>query len=194
MGCFVRLSFGIALALVFVSLINVKSSPIHDTSVVYISTVVPETATKIPDCQSDKECGNGKCLNSTCECSKGWIPYGNVAGKTGPCNYDQRSKRTAFFISLFAGTFGADWFYLSRSNLGYIITGILKLFIECGSGAAWLVSYFGSENQSFEPIKTRFRRINAFLTLASFAWWIVDWGRILGNKFPDGNGAPLSSW
>lgn len=194
MGCFVRLSLSAAFTLVFVSLINANSLPINGTSVVSISAVPSETASKIANCQNDADCGHGKCSNSTCECSNGWIPYGNVAEKTGSCNYDQRSKRTAFFTSFFAGPFGADWFYLSRSNLAYIITGVLKLLIECGSIAAWLISFFGSEYPIFETNKTKFRRIKTFLALISFVWWIVDWSRILGNRFPDGNGVALSSW
>ena len=194
MADFVRLSFGLGLVLMFVSLINVNSSP-TDRQTANISNVVPETINKIPQCHSDKECGNGKCSNSsTCDCSRGWITNEKVTGKTGNCNYDQRSKQTAFFLSLFVGGFGADWFYLSRSNLAYIFIGLFKLLLGCLSCIAWPLTRFGPTIESLESNKTKIRNTNGCITLLVMAWWIVDWVRILNNRFPDGNGEALLPW
>lgn len=39
-----------------------------------------------------------------------------------------RSKQTAFLLSFFLGIFGADRFYLSRGQCGYVCLGLTKLF------------------------------------------------------------------
>lgn len=192
MGKFARLSLGLGLILVFVSLISVNSLPTEGTTVVNILHVVAETNNKISQCHLDAECGNGKCINSTiCECSRGWITNEKDIGTTAPCNYEQRSKKTAFFLSLFLGEFGADWFYLSRSNLTYILIGVLKLLLGCLSGIAWSLARFGTSSESN---KMKIRNINGCITLLVLTWWIVDWARILGNRFPDGNSTGLLPW
>jgi hypothetical protein len=33
--------------------------------------------------------------------------------------------------------------------------------------------------------------INILFSSISLAWWVIDWARILANKFPDGNGVKL---
>ena len=90
-------------------------------------------------------------------------------------------------LSIWLGGLGADWFYLSNGDAGYICTGIVKLFmIFVGTsffsfcfavvasdakllgyccGACALISYIGG------PI-----------------WWLVDWIRILCDSFPSADG------
>ncbi|CAF1002262.1 unnamed protein product [Adineta steineri] len=68
---------------------------------------------------------------------------------------------------------------------------IVPLQLGCGCCSAWPLTYFGSENQNTEAIKLKFRGVSTFITLLAFVWWIVDWARILGNKFADGNGEAL---
>ena len=79
---------------------------------------------------------------------------------TKPCAYQQKEKLTVFLLSFFAGSVGADWFYLAAGNGAYIAAGVFKLF-TCGG--------FG-------------------------IWALVDWIRVLTNKFPDGQGVALSDW
>lgn len=92
------------------------------------------------NCTRSSECGHGTCepdgpTGHVCVCKKGWINRGRT------CNYEQRSKLAAFLISLFAGTLGADWFYLALGNGLYIFAGIVKLLtIGCG-GIWWLVDW-----------------------------------------------------
>lgn len=57
------------------------------------------------------------------------------------CTYQLKSKLTAFLLSFFVGIFGIDWFYLSVSNVVYIILGILKLITVGGLGIWWLVDW-----------------------------------------------------
>jgi hypothetical protein len=193
MANFVHLLIGVISALTFISLISVNSSPTDVTSSANVPIVkVVEVITK-HECYNDLDCGHGKCSNETgnCGCNRGWTTYSNITDKTGYCNYDQCSKQTAFFFSFFAGVFGADWFYLSRSNLGYIISGILKLLLGCGCCGAWSLTYFGPEIQNSESVKAKLRGVSICFSLLAFAWWIVDWARILNNRFPDGNGVGL---
>jgi hypothetical protein len=196
MANFVHLLIGAISALTFISFINAISLHTDATAVLNVSIVEPSAVKNHPKCFADTDCGgHGKCLNHTvCHCDLGWTSNGNATEPNTDCNYQQRSKKTAFLLSLFVGTFGVDWFYLSRSNLGYIIGGIFKLLLGCGCFGAGSLTYFGSEIQNSESIKAKFRGVSTFFTLLAFAWWIVDWARILGNKFPDGNAVGLIPW
>ena len=44
-----------------------------------------------------------------------------------------------FLVSFFAGATGADWFYLSAGNGGYIAAGVFKLLTLGGLGV-WQVT------------------------------------------------------
>jgi TM2 domain-containing membrane protein YozV len=89
-------------------------------------------------CSSNQNCAypNGQCVLNQCVCSKGWI----IVDQSG-CTYQLKSKLTAFLLSFFVGTFGVDWFYLSRGNPAYIIAGIIKLITFGGLGIWWLVDW-----------------------------------------------------
>ena len=45
-----------------------------------------------------------------------------------------KSKWVAFILSLLLGEFGADWFFLSNGDAGYIVAGIFKLLTLGGFG------------------------------------------------------------
>jgi hypothetical protein len=161
------------------------------------SPVEPTVAYKYGGCNSTADCsGHGQCIqNGTeCHCERGWTTNGPLADKNRPCSYQQSSKRTAFFLSFFLGIFGVDWFYLARHNLGYIFAGILKLLIGCGCWGVWCLSYFGPQIQSLKTVEPKLRGVSTFCSLLAFTWWIVDWIRVLSNKFPDGNGVRLTPW
>ena len=66
-------------------------------------------------CNQTSECHHGECSNEICVCASGYVTYGSTA-----CDYKQSNKLTAYLLSFFVGNFGADWFYLSRGNAGYI--------------------------------------------------------------------------
>ncbi|UJR24666.1 hypothetical protein I4U23_006039 [Adineta vaga] len=89
-------------------------------------------------CSNDINCGspNGQCILNECICTKGWI----INDQSG-CTYQQKSKLTAFLLSFFLGFFGIDWFYLSVSNVFYIIAGIIKLITLGGFGIWWIVDW-----------------------------------------------------
>jgi uncharacterized membrane protein len=106
------------------------------------------------------------------------------------CSYKQRPTTTAVLISIYFGVFGVDWFYLSRGNAGYIIVGICKLFISCGCCSGWPILTFGTRRLSNLMILIGYI-LNILFSLISLLWWVIDWTRILANKFPDGNGEAL---
>jgi hypothetical protein len=197
MANFIQLLIGVTLVFTIVFLVNVNSLPTTNTSDAILppggNTLVNDNHT----CFNGTDCNNhGQCrLNETgCDCERGWITHDNGGDTSKYCIYRQRSKLTAFIVSLSAGVFGADWFYLSRAYLLYIITGTLKLALGCGCCLSWLLIYFVPEIQNSESVKSKLRVIGTLLSLVAFAWWIVDWARILGNRFPDGNGAGLIPW
>ena len=95
-------------------------------------------------CQSDSDCGeHGNCHEfavhgqtvegvnfpkfsvKVCKCEDGWV----TTDKAKPCGYPKRSGWTAFFISFFAGEFGADWFWLDNDSGAYTIPAIIKLLL-----------------------------------------------------------------
>ena len=155
-----------------------------------------EEVVEVGTCSSDEDCSNhGRCLNETvCECERGWTFVGPWTNTSKSCSYEQSSQRTAFFVSFFTGLLGTDWFYLSRGNVGYIILGILKLVVGLGCLGSWPLAYFGPKGENSEAMQSKLRGASTFFSLLAFAWWIVDWARVLGNKFPDGNGANLMPW
>ncbi|CAF3496390.1 unnamed protein product [Adineta steineri] len=191
MANFIQFLISVTSTFIFVSVVYVNTSPVAKNELPL--GIFPVTINHTDSIHDTKCNGHGRWrVNETkCECDPGWKIPSNTNDTAQDCTYKQRSKKTAFCLSFFLGTFGADWFYLSRSSFAYIIVGLLKLLLGCGCCSAWPLTYFGSENQNTEAIKLKFRGVSTFITLLAFVWWIVDWARILGNKFADGNGEAL---
>ena len=107
-----------------------------------------------------------------------------------PDESERRSKLVAFLLSFFAGGFGADWFYLSRGSVNYIIVGIVKLIMISQAGICCCTVSLGCCS-----IKEKMKNIcwpcGCLVSLGVFIWWLVDWARILTNNFDDGNGWKL---
>ena len=140
------------------------------------------TATLRLNCTSDDDCPkNSICRRQNCVCEKGWLTW----PKRKPCSYEQRSKSIALVVSILLGGLGVDWFVLARGSGSYILAGIIKMLMSSGCCAvASLLKRNGEMALCW----------NIVLGIASLVWWIVDWVRILVDRFPDGNGAPLVSW
>jgi len=118
------------------------------------------------------------------------INHGNTVSSNIRCSYEQRSKTTAVLISIYFGIFGVDWFYLSRGNSLYIIVGLLKLFISFSCCICWPLLTIGAHRVS--KLMLMFGYIGGIsFSLICLFWWIIDWARILANKFPDGHGVEL---
>lgn len=140
-------------------------------------------------CSSDMECGNGFCQAYMCQCYRGYISWRYME----VCNYEQRTKSTAFLLSFFVGIFGVDWFVLSRGNAGYIVAGFIKLIISLGCIIAWpaLITNISRKDTNLPVIV---KTVGVLLSLISFIWWLTDWIRVLADVFYDGNRAPLKPW
>ena len=139
-------------------------------------------------CSFDLECGRGFCRGYVCQCYRGYISWYEL----NTCNYEQRTKQTAFILSFFIGMFGADWFYLSRENAAYVVAGIMKTIFSLGCVIGWLIIIRKSKKKE-ESILVH-QVVVTILTLIIFIWWITDWLRILTGVFRDGNNAPLQPW
>ena len=63
-------------------------------------------------CSSDAECGNGFCVEKSCVCYQGFVSLGDKA-----CDYEQNTKLGTLVLSIFLGSFGADWFHQARGEL-----------------------------------------------------------------------------
>lgn len=110
--------------------------------------ITPSIAVTTASCTVNTDCGsNGTCDTSTntCNCS---IGYATVASDK-PCAYQQKRKLVAFFVSFFAGFTGADWFYLSAGNGGYIAAGVFKLLTLGGIGVWQVVDWIRILDDSF---------------------------------------------
>lgn len=138
-------------------------------------------------CSYSSDCpSHSQCVSGVCECVKGWTTW-----KDGvPCSYEQKSKLTAFILSFLLGNFGADWFYLSQGDAGYIVVGIVKLLMVCGCCS----SIFQACSKRNGESSTFFACISILVSCGGGIWWLVDWIRILVDGFSDGNGAPLYGW
>jgi hypothetical protein len=135
-------------------------------------------------CITDNNCPqNSRCNENLCECNEGWLTLHN----NNQCTYKQISKSSTFITSLFVGGIGTDWFILSRKNWLYILTGFLKFLVSI-AGIIWIGIANVSKN---ERSKIPANCLGISLSLISVSWWVIDWIRILLNRFPDGNGGPL---
>ncbi|KAH3759535.1 hypothetical protein Pelo_8621 [Pelomyxa schiedti] len=90
---------------------------------------------------AEAECGypeRGYCNGYYCVCNEPYITLSadddNRIADSTACNYEGKSKLTAFLLSFFVGSFGADWFYLARGSGGYIAAGVFKLLTLGGCG------------------------------------------------------------
>lgn len=146
-------------------------------------------------CSDNSECGHGVCANKVCQCNEGFT------SKDKACDYEQKSKTSAFLLSLFLGNFGADWFYLARENSNYNWAGFFKLFLgfcviiascfKCCAQTCFKVLNEGKVGAAFRVV------VGGTIALASLinvVWYFVDWIRILCDSFPDGNGVALKGW
>ena len=107
-------------------------------------------------------------------------------------------------ISFTVGATGADWFYLAKGNVGYIIAGIIKLIIflliialPCGFYWYLFCHCLGNERKREFDIYFAKRIITVILIIILVLvaiWWLVDWIRILTESFKDGNNVSLKNW
>jgi TM2 domain-containing membrane protein YozV len=100
------------------------------------------TSRSFNPCTSNFDCVQGICdangSSSICICNRGWSLARDGSNQ---CTYQQKSKLAAFLLSFFMGGLGADWFYLSVGNGGYIAAGVFKLLTLGGIGIWWLVDW-----------------------------------------------------
>ena len=107
-----------------------------------LTTAQNITARAFNPCTNNIDCIQGICDRNrtipTCICNRGWTL---ARDGTNQCTYQQKSKLAAFLLSFFMGGLGADWFYLSVGNGGYIAAGVFKLLTLGGIGIWWLVDW-----------------------------------------------------
>jgi TM2 domain-containing membrane protein YozV len=101
-------------------------------------------------CVTNIDCVQGICNTNAsfpvCICNRGW---GLARDGSNICTYQKKSKLAAFLLSFFLGGLGADWFYLSVGNAGYIVAGVFKLLTLGGIGIWWLVDWIRILTNSF---------------------------------------------
>jgi len=102
-------------------------------------------------CSKNIDCIHGICdqnvNRSLCICERGWTYSRN---NPNVCDYQQKSKLGAFLLSFFVGGLGADWYYLSVGNGGYIAAGVFKMLTLGGIGIWWLVDWIRILTNSFD--------------------------------------------
>jgi len=150
-------------------------------------------------CTTNADCNyNGDCNNTVCTCQN------NYAGAF--CQHKLKSKLTSFLLAFFVGQYGAMRFYLGYTGDGVgkiilIVGGILVCcFGICMGGASSGVFGAAAENPAVSlgaGIPMIVCAICCALLgfcalLASWLWWIIDWGLILSNKLDDNEGYPLA--
>jgi len=110
--------------------------------------------------------------------------------------YERKSKLVAFLLSFFLGYLGADWFYLSQGQAGYIVAGLIKLFFPLLSCCFAACCGFACAGASRTPEVGHCGAVGvtACNGLIITIWYGVDWIRILADSFYDGNGEELKGW
>ena len=188
-------SVALAVLVFFVSSIDGNVVTINNAQLVIAVEAITNVTDPVTACASDNDCQtHARCVNATCECQPGWTQFIHPTHTNESCSYQQRWKKTAFFVSFFTGLLGVDWFYLSRSSAGYITVGLLKLIVGLGFFSSWPLTYLTRDVENSTTTKTQTRGAITFFSLLAFAWWIFDWARIVGNKFADANGVALARW
>lgn len=144
-----------------------------------------ETESNSSYCATTNDCQKHmRCMENQCQCQKGWINW----HKDAPCSYQQISKLSTFFYSLFFGYTGLDWFVLSRQNFLYVLTGLLKFLLTLAS-CIWARLVIINQTQTSMIVAGS---VTISLAILTFIWWLIDWIRIVRNTFPDGNGVLLT--
>lgn len=175
----------------FSSLVTARSSLENGTELNISRSEIRSVVMKSnPTCNDDNECGlHGRCRDRICVCDEGYVTW----QESGVCSYLQESKLLAFLLSFFLGSFGVDWFFLSKGTAVYITAGIFKVITSCGC-CAGLCARLGKCSDESVACSSFFACLGLIFACGSPIWWIVDWVRILANVFNDGNGAPLKPW
>lgn len=154
--------------------------------------------------------------NSTTECSSHGICQLNYLDQLEckcdsyygslDCSYEFKSQKTAFWLSLILGGFGADRFYLGYNGLGVLkmILGILVLTLF----VIMIGGFFRKKRTEMRSEWSSKRGDLAFggfggvsilcvicfgitFVMGSAFFWLYDWISILFNDMVDENGYPL---
>ncbi len=153
-------------------------------------------ASETVECSHNSDCGNGICVDDTCQCNSGFTSFGDKV-----CTYEQKNKVTAFLLSLFLGNFGADWFYLARENSNYswagffkLMTGLFFFLSSCFMCCAQMCFQQLSQGKVGLMVRLVVGGLALLFSLINLIWYFVDWIRILADAFPDGNHVQLKPW
>lgn len=102
-------------------------------------------------CLDDSDCGeHGTCQldtgtnESICVCD---VDFTSTGGNI--CNYERRNPIPTLMASIFGGWVGADWFFLSRGDGGYIAAGVFKLLTLGGCGIWAIVDVIRVGTETF---------------------------------------------
>jgi len=146
-------------------------------------------------CTISSDCGEGMCnlqngtgTNGTCSCESQFAQSN--------CQYTRKSKKTAFWLSFFLGSWGADRFYLGWAGLGCakLIFTIVPCFLSCYvrvRRALLKAQSEGVEKPTLPPILLALTCAVLLLYLLMMVWWMTDWILILKNSTPDHAGYSL---
>lgn len=115
-----------------------------------------------------------------CKCVLGYVTFPKDSKLQ--CNYELRSYNVAVYISLFAGIFGADMFYL-----GYFMKGLFKCFFPIGTFFLMIKIQDHKIIENF--VYSNYLIIGPFILMLFL--WSLDLILILGGVITDSNGFVL---
>lgn len=139
-------------------------------------------------CKDNSSCSfNGHCINSThCICNELYTTVLNSTTQNFQCNYNQRSKQTAFLISLFLGPTGMEHLYIGNYSLA-----ILKLIIPfCLIILGTIVFIFGKKKENLKAVILG-KVFEFSATIIIIIWWVIDLVLIACNIYNDENNISL---
>jgi len=142
-------------------------------------TICPEN---MSNCSGHGNCTYSNLTNqSSCVCNDGYVK--------DDCSYKQKSKLSAFMLSLLLGIFGAGRFYLGYYEIGFF--KLLLTMMICILPCLPLCCICCIDDNKFGYVYSLVLLSVLCVFLAVWIWWLVDWILILGDAMPDRNGFEL---
>ena len=139
---------------------------------------------------------NGVCnqAGNACICDDDYATH-DATVATGECNYKRKSGLVALLLSIFVGEFGAVFFYVGDTTMGYIqlfLAGILAILVGSVFGAFCGIAIDSTNNGSGEATHGCATVWGCGGAISMIVMYIIVLVAVVGGNLDDSNGISLS--